>query len=162
MRRHDCNIMQSHQRGTRRHSTLRDDDVAADLAAAGWTHPHDHADSIQPGWTIHPQLLARQDVEAIQEETGPTGYASMSARDPTSLIPPGFEPVAAEKPHARVIWDCAFGSDSSYFVTAARDKQVKVWKKGAEAGDKWELAATVKAAEAATAVGIIRDEEHQR
>jgi elongator complex protein 2 len=75
---------------------------------------------------------------------------------------PGFEPVAAEKPHARIIWDCTFGPDSSYFVTAARDKQFKLWKRAASEGDKWELAATVKGAEAATAVAIIRDEENQR
>lgn len=47
-------------------------------------------------------------------------------------------------------------------MTAARDKQFKVWKKAAPAGDKWELAATVKGAEAATAVAIVRDEENQR
>ena len=83
---------------------------------------------------------------------------------PGSLIRPSaaYEPVAAEKPHARIIWDCAFGPDSSYFVTAARDKQFKVWKKAAPGGDQWDAVATVKAAEAATAVDIIRDEENQR
>ncbi|KAJ9104212.1 hypothetical protein QFC19_004029 [Naganishia cerealis] len=74
----------------------------------------------------------------------------------------GFEPVAAEKPHARIIWDCTFSPDSSYFVTAARDKQFKLWRKASNSGDKWELTATVKGKEAATAVNLIRDDEHQR
>ncbi|KAJ9119509.1 hypothetical protein QFC22_003217 [Naganishia vaughanmartiniae] len=74
----------------------------------------------------------------------------------------GFEPVAAEKPHARIIWDCAFSPDSTYFVTAARDKQFKLWRKASESGDKWELTATHKGKEAATAVNIVRDDKHQR
>ncbi|KAJ9096361.1 hypothetical protein QFC21_005182 [Naganishia friedmannii] len=74
----------------------------------------------------------------------------------------GFEPVAAEKPHARIIWDCAFSPDSAYFVTAARDKQFKLWRKASESGDKWEVTAMHKGKEAATAVDIVRDEQNQR
>jgi uncharacterized protein YbdZ (MbtH family) len=47
-------------------------------------------------------------------------------------------------------------------VTAARDKQFKLWRKASDAGDKWELTATHKGKEAATAVNIIRDDRHQR
>jgi elongator complex protein 2 len=90
-------------------------------------------------------------------ELGTFLYASsFGASNPIS----GYEPIAAEKPHARVIWDCAFGPDSSYFVTAARDKQFKLWKRASD--EKWELTATVKGNEAATAVSIIRDEDQQR
>ncbi|ORX71254.1 WD40 repeat-like protein [Linderina pennispora] len=31
------------------------------------------------------------------------------------------------KAHARIIWDCAWAPDARFFVTASRDKTVKVW-----------------------------------
>jgi WD40 repeat protein len=38
----------------------------------------------------------------------------------------GFDAVAAEKPHARIIWDCAWAPDDRYFATVSRDKQVRI------------------------------------
>jgi elongator complex protein 2 len=31
------------------------------------------------------------------------------------------------KAHARIIWNCCWTPDDSYFITASRDKSVKVW-----------------------------------
>ena len=38
---------------------------------------------------------------------------------------PGYEPVAMDKSHARIIWDCAWAPDGSVFATASRDKTVE-------------------------------------
>ena len=40
------------------------------------------------------------------------------------VVVDGFVPVAAEKAHARIIWDCAWAHEGDVFVTAARDKTV--------------------------------------
>lgn len=73
-----------------------------------------------------------------------------------------YTPVAAEKPHARIIWDCAWSPNDSYFVTASRDKQVKFWAKRSEDGSSWEHVNTIKGSEAATAVAFVRDEVNAR
>lgn len=36
----------------------------------------------------------------------------------------GFTPVAADKSHGRIIWDCAWASEGDVFATASRDKTV--------------------------------------
>ncbi|KZO93245.1 WD40 repeat-like protein [Calocera viscosa TUFC12733] len=64
----------------------------------------------------------------------------------------GFEPVASEKAHARIIWDCAWGADDDLFATAARDKMVKVWHRDTSA---WNAIATLKLSESATAVDLL-------
>ncbi|KAK7695632.1 hypothetical protein QCA50_000268 [Cerrena zonata] len=39
----------------------------------------------------------------------------------------GYVAVAADKSHARIIWDCAWANEGDIFATASRDKTVKVW-----------------------------------
>jgi len=66
----------------------------------------------------------------------------------------GYVPHAAEeRAHARMVLDCAWAS-SDTFVTASRDKSVKVWT---SSQGKWEAKATIKLDEAATAVAVHED-----
>ncbi|KZT62360.1 WD40 repeat-like protein [Calocera cornea HHB12733] len=64
----------------------------------------------------------------------------------------GFQPVASEKAHARIIWDCAWGTDDALFATAARDKTVKIWRRDVAS---WKATSTVKLGESATAVDLL-------
>ncbi len=83
-------------------------------------------------------------------------FAAREADTPDGPSLAGFEPVAAAKPHARIIWDCAWAPDDGYFVTVSRDKQMKIWRRGADGGDaKWECAITQKLPEAGTAVAVV-------
>ncbi|KAJ6515959.1 WD40-repeat-containing domain protein [Mycena sanguinolenta] len=61
-----------------------------------------------------------------------------------------YLPVAADKSHGRIIWDCAWAAECDVFATASRDKTVKIWERGSEA--KWAAAEVIKLKEAATAV----------
>jgi hypothetical protein len=36
----------------------------------------------------------------------------------------GYIPIAAEKAHARIIWDCGWAIEGDVFATASRDKTV--------------------------------------
>ncbi|KAL0949764.1 hypothetical protein HGRIS_009803 [Hohenbuehelia grisea] len=67
----------------------------------------------------------------------------------------GYKPVAIDKSHARIIWDCAWSHEGDIFATASRDKTVKLWKPSVS-GDasKWAAIATIKTKEAATAVDL--------
>jgi hypothetical protein len=38
----------------------------------------------------------------------------------------GFVPIAVDKSHARIIWDCAWAQEGDVFGTASRDKTVRV------------------------------------
>jgi hypothetical protein len=40
------------------------------------------------------------------------------------LTLPAFVPVAADKSHGRIIWDCAWAAEGYTFATASRDKTV--------------------------------------
>lgn len=57
---------------------------------------------------------------------------------------------AEERAHARMILDAAWGE--GFFVTASRDKSVKIWKVGT-----WECLATVNVGAAATAIAVKND-----
>ncbi|EMD41027.1 hypothetical protein CERSUDRAFT_44275 [Gelatoporia subvermispora B] len=75
----------------------------------------------------------------------------------------GFAPVAADKSHGRIIWDCAWAHEGDVFATASRDKTVKIWHPVA-AGDlsRWSAIQTIKTSEAATAVSFAPSDERGR
>ncbi|CDO74012.1 hypothetical protein BN946_scf185043.g61 [Trametes cinnabarina] len=66
----------------------------------------------------------------------------------------GYVPVAADKSHGRIIWDCAWAPEGDIFATASRDKTIKVWRRAADANSKWTAVATIAAKAAATAVSF--------
>ncbi|KAH9894323.1 WD40 repeat-like protein [Cubamyces lactineus] len=66
----------------------------------------------------------------------------------------GFVPVAADKSHGRIIWDCAWAPDGDVFATASRDKTVKVWRRVDGEDKKWTAVATIQVKSAATAVAF--------
>jgi hypothetical protein len=41
------------------------------------------------------------------------------------LVGEGYVPVAADKSHSRIIWDCAWAQEGDVFATASRDKTVR-------------------------------------
>ncbi|KAF9462581.1 WD40 repeat-like protein [Collybia nuda] len=73
----------------------------------------------------------------------------------------GYRPVAADKSHGRIIWDCAWAHESDVFATASRDKTVKIWEKENES--EWKVVATIRTSAAATAVDFSpRTPEYRR
>lgn len=64
-----------------------------------------------------------------------------------------FAPIAADKSHSRIIWDCAWAQEGDVFATASRDKTVKIWRLGDDSS-RWVSIATLKTKEAATAVAF--------
>lgn len=65
----------------------------------------------------------------------------------------GYMPIAADKSHGRIIWDCAWSCEGDLFATASRDKTVKIWKQHSDSAG-WGAIATMKFEEAATAVAF--------
>ncbi|EIM88259.1 WD40 repeat-like protein [Stereum hirsutum FP-91666 SS1] len=75
----------------------------------------------------------------------------------------GYVPVAADKSHTRIIWDCSWSPQGDIFATASRDKTVKIWTlKETTDAEKWTATATIKLKEAATAVAFGKDHDSQR
>ncbi|KAF7301320.1 hypothetical protein MIND_00697100 [Mycena indigotica] len=64
----------------------------------------------------------------------------------------GYTPVAADKSHGRIIWDCAWAQEENIFATASRDKTVKIWQQSEDEQARWIAVETLKLNEAATAV----------
>lgn len=63
-----------------------------------------------------------------------------------------FVPVACNKSHGRIIWDCAWAAECDIFATASRDKTVKIWAQG---NDRlWNEVETIKLFSSATAVAF--------
>ncbi|KIO22037.1 hypothetical protein M407DRAFT_28386 [Tulasnella calospora MUT 4182] len=75
----------------------------------------------------------------------------------------GYRPIASEKGHARIIWDCAWSKVGGLFATAGRDKLVKVWQPTDGTCAKWKAIATIKLEEAATAVdfALVGESRHR-
>lgn len=65
----------------------------------------------------------------------------------------GYMPIAADKSHGRIIWDCAWSCEGDLFATASRDKTVKIWKQDSDSA-RWGAITTMKFEEAATAVAF--------
>ncbi|KAJ7228726.1 WD40-repeat-containing domain protein [Mycena pura] len=61
-----------------------------------------------------------------------------------------YAPLAADKSHGRIIWDCAWASEGDIFATASRDKTIKIWHRGLDA--QWIASEVIKLKDAATAV----------
>ncbi|KZV75438.1 WD40 repeat-like protein [Peniophora sp. CONT] len=74
----------------------------------------------------------------------------------------GYVPVAADKSHTRIIWDCAWAPEGDTFATASRDKTVRVWRSKDDGSKKWSSIATLKLDEAATAVAFAPGEKERR
>ncbi|KAI0092834.1 quinon protein alcohol dehydrogenase-like superfamily [Irpex rosettiformis] len=75
----------------------------------------------------------------------------------------GFVSVAADKSHARIIWDCSWAIEGDIFATASRDKQVKIWHtRNIGVSNKWSPEATLKLPEAATAVTFTSSSDGSR
>ncbi|KAH9938447.1 WD40-repeat-containing domain protein [Fomitopsis serialis] len=71
----------------------------------------------------------------------------------------GYVPLAADRSHARIIWDCAWAPQGDIFATASRDKTVRIWRQqDPDKHDKWIAIATLKMTEAATAVTFARSD----
>lgn len=70
--------------------------------------------------------------------------------------------MCSEKPHARVIWDCAWTSEGDVFATAARDKTVKIWRRNSEVPPKWKNIQTLTLSDAATAIDFLTVGEDRR
>ena len=89
----------------------------------------------------------------------------------------GYIPIAAEKAHARIIWDCGWAIGGDVFATASRDKtvfdsccspfhisclgvtQVKIWNKN---NGKWKAVVTLTTKQPATAVAFTSLKENNR
>ncbi|KAF5387850.1 hypothetical protein D9615_000356 [Tricholomella constricta] len=71
-----------------------------------------------------------------------------------------FIPVAADKSHARIIWDCAWAAEGDVFATASRDKTVKIWQQQEE--NKWKAVETIKTSAPGTAVAFAPGSASQR
>ncbi|KAF8639641.1 hypothetical protein AX17_000906 [Amanita inopinata Kibby_2008] len=72
----------------------------------------------------------------------------------------GYVPVAADKSHGRIIWDCAWSMEGDIFATASRDKTVKIW--GCEKDGRWSAITTVRTESAATAIDFTGRDVHGR
>ncbi|EDO19176.1 hypothetical protein Kpol_1050p33 [Vanderwaltozyma polyspora DSM 70294] len=60
-----------------------------------------------------------------------------------------------EKPHSRIIWDCVWLPEEygNGFLTASRDKTVKLWKYG---NDNYELETSIKLTAAVTSISVMQ------
>jgi len=75
----------------------------------------------------------------------------------------GYVPVAADKSHGRIIWDCAWAQEGSIFATASRDKTVKIWHPKDKVNmSKWMAATTIKTKGAATALAFAPMDSYNR
>lgn len=71
----------------------------------------------------------------------------------------GYTPVAADKSHGRIIWDCAWSTEGDVFATASRDKTVKIWSRD---NGTWTAVVIIKTQQPATAVAFAPTNERKR
>ncbi|KAJ3510299.1 hypothetical protein NLJ89_g4762 [Agrocybe chaxingu] len=71
----------------------------------------------------------------------------------------GYLPVAADKSHGRIIWDCGWSIEGDVFATASRDKTVKIWRR---VDAEWKAANTIKVSQPATAVAFSPENAQNR
>ncbi|EJD01322.1 WD40 repeat-like protein [Fomitiporia mediterranea MF3/22] len=85
-------------------------------------------------------------------------YILSVSRDRTwcmyELTDGGYVTKKADKSHARIIWDCAWAPENDIFVTASRDKTVKIWHLQDLPSKKQTPRLTIKTKEATTAVAL--------
>ncbi|TFK93928.1 WD40 repeat-like protein [Polyporus arcularius HHB13444] len=113
-------------------------------------------------WQLFGQPLAGHSLTVTQIAFSPDDSQILSvSRDRTWRLfeksEDGYVPIAADKSHGRIIWDCAWAPDGDVFATASRDKTVKIWQRPGETGQKWTAVATIQASAAATAVAFAPD-----
>lgn len=66
---------------------------------------------------------------------------------------------SGQKAHARIIWDCCWADDGSFFATASRDKQVKIWSIQGGDSSTWHCTSTLSFADATTALATIQADQ---
>jgi len=71
----------------------------------------------------------------------------------------GYIPIAAEKAHHRIIWDCGWAIEGDVFATASRDKTVKIWNRN---GGKWKAVSILTIGQPATAVAFTSLKKNKR
>ncbi|KAI0722960.1 WD40 repeat-like protein [Earliella scabrosa] len=113
-------------------------------------------------WQPFGQPLAGHNLTVTQIAFSPDDALILSvSRDRTWRLfekrEDGYVPIAADKSHGRIIWDCAWAPEGDVFATASRDKTVKIWRCPDESGQKWTAIATVPTSAAATAVAFAPD-----
>ncbi|RPD61869.1 WD40 repeat-like protein [Lentinus tigrinus ALCF2SS1-7] len=112
-------------------------------------------------WQLFGEPLAGHSLTVTQLAFSPDDSHILSvSRDRTWRLfeksDSGYVPIAADKSHGRIIWDCAWAPEGDIFATASRDKTVKIWQRP-ETGQKWTAVATLQASAAATAVAFAPD-----
>lgn len=70
--------------------------------------------------------VSRDRTWRLFENTENSGKSPVNRLYPESSHPigEGYVPVAADKSHSRIIWDCAWAHEGDVFATASRDKTV--------------------------------------
>ncbi|TFL05670.1 WD40 repeat-like protein [Pterulicium gracile] len=71
----------------------------------------------------------------------------------------GYTPVASDKSHGRIIWDCCWTVEGDAFATASRDKTVRIWAKN---DGRWTTVVSLKCKESATAVSLSSTKHSRR
>lgn len=62
----------------------------------------------------------------MQQVDSMISYHTGGDNDLYHPLDPNYTFVAADKSHARIIWDCAWSAEGDVFATASRDKTVGV------------------------------------
>jgi len=71
----------------------------------------------------------------------------------------GYIPIASEKAHSRIIWDCGWSIEGDVFATASRDKTVKIWNRK---DGKWKAVSILTTGQPATAVAFTSSKKNKR